>query len=201
MCNSSVFIIFLTYISIMGCKENSTQPPISASKKQETPLQTLVANKTFDTVIVNGEIDAREQGFRFSSLKNGNIIKLGCYMPNNLTYRVSLWDCDTKDLITAIPIKVIDSTKFNYQDIIPISIKANKEYLITINNRINNNPEKVFVLGIKSTVYNEITFPIKTGLITIEAEHMAPSETLIYPTSEFIVYKLYGIPDFVFEPE
>ncbi|HPI00211.1 MAG TPA: DUF4082 domain-containing protein [Chitinophagaceae bacterium] len=196
MRNIKSLILVFVFISSIACKENITK----TSVKQEIPLQGLVSRKILDTVMLTDDIESWEQGYRFSSSKNGRITKLGCYMPNNLTYRVALWNCNTEDLIAAIPVKVTDSTKFNYQDITPIPIEANKEYLITINNTINNSTKSFFKLGIRSTPYNEITFPITSGLIKIEAGHMASTKTLRYPADQFITYKLYGAPDFVFEP-
>jgi len=196
MYNTKLVITAFVCVSILACKKNSTTPP--PVKKQETPLQNLVTTKFIDSVTImnNGNF---EIGYRFSSNKNGHITKLGCYMPDGLTYRVALWDSTTKNLIVAVSVKVTDSTKFTYTDISPIPIVANKKYVVSINNTVGGSNRNYFILRRKTP--NTLTFPLTNASIMIEAQQEFSCSTLCFPQNAYTNGYLTGVPDFVFEPD
>lgn len=190
------FIGVFIFISLIACKKSdkAIQAPT-----QETPLQNLVTTKFLDTIQVvnNGKF---EEGFSFSTSKNGKITKLGCYMPNNLTYRVTIWDSATQTF-TQTAVKVTDSTKFNYVDITPIYITANRTYYATINNTVGGVRKNDFRLGKKPNI--NFNYPIKSGSISMKAyvDNIGCNTTCFPNNMMSYNISLYGVPDFVFEPE
>lgn len=177
----------------LSCTKNNTP---SKTVKAETPAQALINNNFLDSTNIFAH-GPHELGYRFYSSKNGRITKIGCYVPRNLPYRVTLWDSATKQILALATIPVTDSTKFTYKDILPINIEANKKYIISINNFIDGVNKQRFQLTRKAP--NVLSFPINIGTITILHGMYTGCSTTCFPEYNDNETFLTGFPDFVIE--
>lgn len=188
-------ITIILVIAVVSCKKNNT-----LQVKTETPLQALVNSKFLDSIQSTYTVPV-ESGYEFTAIKNGRITKIGCYVPQNRHYRVSLWD-STQELLISTTISITDSTKFTYKDILPINIEANKKYIISIgdyghktftfyNKKYPNNNQSIFPILVKNiTLLNH-----RSSVCPAGTPSCFPMNVNIYG-SNFIE----GGPDFVFEP-
>lgn len=191
MRNTKNYFIAITCLSILACKKNSAKEP-------ETPLQSLVYTNFLDSLrVVNP--GSLEIGYSFLTTQDGHITKFGCHMPNKGTYRVALWDNDSKMYKDTALINVTDSTKFNYVDIKPIQIIANKIYVISINNTFGGIAKEYFVAGKKPNVTFDLPIFYKSTIIA--AMRYIETSELTFPNKISIRGTINGIPDFVFVPD
>ncbi len=73
-----------------------------------------------------------EIGYEFKSFKNGKITALGIRVPNNKTYRVTLWNNDTEEILVTKNI-VSSSGLLSFEDIAPIEISSGTAYFVAVN--------------------------------------------------------------------
>jgi len=180
----------------IGCKKES-----GSTTKTENPMQTtLNAKLVVDSVktFANG---SWEFGQKLYFSKNGNITKLGCKMANNGSFRVSLWDFATANLIAATTVTITDSTKFTYNAVSPIAVTANTRYIISVNNTSGGTYKLYYVYRKKSNVSNASIYPFTTGSTTYEAHAETSSATSVFPTVLPDKSFIDGIPDVQFEYE
>lgn len=190
-----LFILPIALFTIViSCKKNN----ITVQAKAETPMQTIINSNFLDSPIIY-ENGPYELGYRFKSTKNGFITKIGCYVPQNLPYRVSLWDSATQELLVSTTLSVTDSTKFTYKDIAPVNIEAGKKYVISINNFVNGSIVKRFAFYRKAPYFNQPIFPINIGIITVVNGVFKNCRTTCFPNNEDGDNYLNGFPDFVFQ--
>jgi hypothetical protein len=106
---------------------------------QEELVQTFIRNNSMITVNQDSASDMpREEGFVFTSSKNGLITALGANMPYvGGTYTVSLWDYDTKQMLKQYPVTIPTmGFGFTYVDMEAksetVPIVANKKYVVSV---------------------------------------------------------------------
>src|SRR4051812_18054827 len=96
--NGYLLIAVSAILLSVSCKKDSDNKPNGS-------LQTFLANTTaVDTTLIL-KAGSFELGNRFSASRNGTITHLGCLMPYKGLFRVSLWDAETKELMTAVQVK------------------------------------------------------------------------------------------------
>ena len=186
-------VSILLTLMVIACSKDKTNTNI------ETPGKSTIANNTVVDTFYTMQAGSIESGFKFYSLKNGKITKIGCKMPEKGDYRVSLWDYTSKGLISATTISVTDSTQFTYNNVSPIDVTANTRYVISINNTSAGSSKRLFVFFKKPGI-NSI-YPISTGSITYEALQEVISTTSTFPTDVIAWDQNYfaGVPDFQIE--
>lgn len=192
--NKCFFVLWISILVVVtiGCNKSEI-----SQVKIEIPVQTLLNKKFLDSIQVSNDT-TYEIGYQFRSSKPGRITKIGCFVPQNLPYRVSLWDNATQDILVSTTVQVTDSTKFTYKDIAPIKIEANRSYIITVNNYIFGTTKKYFVLYKKPS--NQFNLPINIGTITILRNLYAfCNATTCFPTIQNGSFYLTGVPDFAIE--
>jgi hypothetical protein len=111
-----------------------------------------------------------ESGNKILFLKNGTITKLGCCSGNKGTFTVSFWDFETTSLLAATSITVTDTLQYFYKNITPISITANKRYVVSMNNSSGGSAKDYWIYYRKSgpgTIYANI-YPFTSGNVTYE---------------------------------
>lgn len=190
-------ITLLLIISIgllIGCKKES-----GPTTKTETPIQaTIAAEVVVDTAIVYG-FSSYEFGNKFYVSRNGNITKLGCRMPEVGSYRVSLWDFVTQNLITATTVNVTDTSKFTYNNISSVAVTANTRYVISLNNTSSSVAKKYFIFFKKPTPSGATIYPFTSGSVTYEDFREKGSSTSTFPTAVLAQWTILGVPDMQFE--
>jgi hypothetical protein len=181
--------LFLLILLTNACKKDEA---VNAS---EVPLAKFFADSTikFGSKVTNSSYF--EYGQRFQVSKAGKITKLGVRTPSPGTYRVVIWDVDTK---TVIGQKTVEQTTGNEQvwgDITPLSLVFNKQYYVTY---LANNWNIVY-----PKTGTEFSYPIVKGNVVLLAYGYAGSTVgsiAKYPTTEPKTY-IAGFVDFTFLPD
>jgi hypothetical protein len=188
MKNLSIFFLALLLL-VSACKKDEATTP------SETPLASFFADSTVKTGAKFTNSTFYEFGQRFQVSKAGKITKLGIRTPTPGTYRVVIWDVDTK---TVIGQKTVEQTTSNVQvwgDITPLALVANKQYFISYlsNNWNTFNPKTGATFS----------YPIVKGNVVLLAYAYASSTSGAlpkYPTTEDKTY-IAGFVDFTFLPD
>ena len=189
-------VLFLTIgIAATSCKKDNTP-----KTKTENPAKATIEAKLVVDTSLAFATGSWEFGNKFYVSKNGNITKLGCKMPDAGSFRVSLWDFSTQNLIAATTVTITDTSKFVYNAVSPIAITANTRYLISTNNTSGGVAKRYFVYFKKPSASTPI-YPFTTGSVTYETLQEKGSTTSVFPDGVPSVDRYYfiGVPDFQFE--
>ncbi|GAA3607471.1 DUF4082 domain-containing protein [Flavivirga amylovorans] len=73
-----------------------------------------------------------EMGYKFKTFKSGKITALGIRVPNNETYRVTLWNVETETIL-ATAMVTSSSGLLSFEDIEPIVIDSGTPYFVSVN--------------------------------------------------------------------
>ncbi len=73
-----------------------------------------------------------EMGYKFKTFKNGKITALGLRIPNNETYRVTLWNVETETILATAMVNS-SSGLISFEDIEPITIASGTAYFVSVN--------------------------------------------------------------------
>lgn len=158
------------------------------SCKKETGTTTFIENpakKAIDAKLVVDSLvilnyGAFEFGQKIYFSRNGKITQLGCLMASKGTFRVSLWDFATKDLIIATPITVMDTTNFTYVNVTDINVTASTRYVISINNTVGG-VSRPYYLAYKKPINILSIFPFTSNSVTYESNQYKGSTTSTFP--------------------
>ena len=185
--NLALSLPLFASLAIFSCSKSSDAVPA------ETPLTSFLADSTVKITKQSGGYF--EYGQKFQSIKAGKITRLGVRNPNPGTYRVAIWDADTK---TVVATKTVEQTTANTQswnDISPLSIEANKKYYVTYlsNNWFYVTPKTGGNFSYPFTKNNIIFLAYGYALSAVSA---LPK----YPTNEPASY-IAGYVDFTFQPD
>ncbi|MEC3908072.1 DUF4082 domain-containing protein [Tamlana sp. 2201CG12-4] len=124
-------IFALIILSVLSCSKDDDTVIVEAAP--EYPMKSLMEAGVMElkSTKVNG-INTHEIGYRFKAFKNGKITALGIRVPENDTYRVTLWNADTQEILKTA---YIDSTSglLSFEDIEPINISSGTEYYVAVN--------------------------------------------------------------------
>lgn len=104
-----------------------------AESAPEYPMKSLLENGAMElkSTKINSAFNF-EAGYKFKSFKNGKITALGVRVPNNETYRVTLWNADSEEIIETIDVNST-SGLLSFEDIDPIDIVSGTEYFVSVN--------------------------------------------------------------------
>lgn len=186
-------VLLLTIgIAATSCKKDNT-PKI----KTENPAKaTIAAALVVDSAALSFD-GSWEFGQKLYFSKNGKITKLGCRMGNKGSFRVSLWDFTTKNLIAATTVNVTDTTQFIYNTVADIAVTANTRYVISLNTTEGATYRQYWAFFKKSNT--AIIFPYTTGSVTYESNQYSSSTSSVFPLIEYKTRFILGVPDFQFE--
>lgn len=180
-------LFLLIGITATSCKKDKTN-----NNPMETNMDAILTRTSyfaFDEALSK----SYEIGFSFSSSKNGKISKLGLKLPENGTYKVSLWDFDSEQKLDSVFVTNSDSSKFNYASITPRSITSGKRYVISVNTNYKN--------YFCSTGILVGLFPFTSGSITFFDQRAATLNTDNIPNLYVQTSNYCGIAGFVFQAD
>ncbi len=123
------FLLYPILISLLlfgSCKKKNYDLSEGESPAQEMVKYVAYLNNVEDAF-------SFEIGYTFSSKKPGRITQLGCRLFEQGPVKVSLWDFDTKVKIDSVTINVKDTKKFTFALIEPVTIIADKKYVVSVN--------------------------------------------------------------------
>lgn len=182
----------------LSCKKSNDDKQDSVNV--ETPLKTSVENRVPADTIYSAPSTSANFGSKFHSTTAGNIIKLGCRMPEAGTYTVTLWDFDFESKILETNVNITNTNEFSYAVITPYSITPNKAYVISVNNVSGGVPKNYFQLY-KLPVSALNIYPFTVGNIVIEEPLFKSGSVPVFPdqnnSSDFPFIR--GVADFTFE--
>ena len=105
----TIILLLISAGILAGCTKET-----GPATKTENPAKATISNNLVVDSAFSVPNPSYEFGNKFYISKNGKITKLGCRMPQIGSYRVSLWDFATTNLITATTISVTDTAQFKY---------------------------------------------------------------------------------------
>lgn len=139
-------ILALVILSALSCSKDDDA--ITVDSSPEYPMKTLMEEGAMElkSTKING-INTHEIGYRFKPFKNGKITALGVRVPENDTYRVTLWNADTQEILKTAYV-TSTSGLLSFEDIEPIQIQSGTEYFIAVNTNdyyvFNDNGNSIF---------------------------------------------------------
>ena len=188
----SSILFALVVVMAVSCSKDSTKTIT------ETPAKSTIAGGYVVDASIALAYDSYEFGNKFYVSRNGNITNLGCKMAETGSFRVSLWDFATQNLIAATTITITDTSQFVYNIVSPIAVTANTRYVISLNNTSAGAFKKYFSYY-KKPASGPSIYPFTTGSVTYENYREKLSATSAFPDSFFPNWALIGVSDFQFE--
>ncbi len=184
---SIFFILFFVMTTQLSCKKDKSVTPTQTEVKpiQNTELRTTYYYRTLNT----GYTTSYEHGITFSSNAKGKITKVGGKVPKAGNYRITVWD-DSSKAVLATTYADLDSLSYKYVSITPISVPANKRFVVSINVL-----KDAFEIR-DNSVYDFM--PFYADGITIHYYSDAKTSLQTFPDRFTYTYKLAGLVDFVF---
>ncbi|HNF48586.1 MAG TPA: DUF4082 domain-containing protein [Chitinophagales bacterium] len=184
---SIFFILFLVMTTQLSCKKDKSVTPTQTEVKpiQNTELRTTYYNRTLN----NGYTTSYEHGITFSSNAKGKITKVGGKVPKAGNYRITVWN-DSSKAVLATTYADLDSLSYKYVSITPISVPANKRFVVSINVL-----KDAFEIR-DNSVYDFM--PFYADGITIHYYSDAKTASQTFPDRFTYTYKIAGLVDFVF---
>ncbi len=197
--NYLFFLISILFITATVSCKKAGKGGSPAPASDATPMRAAIQAKNPADTIYQQPGSAANFGYKFYPVISGNVLKLGCRMPVNGTYEVSLWDFDSKSLLAKVTVTVTSSTDFSYASITPLTITVNKRYVISVNNMSSGIAQPYYQLFKKPTTAINI-YPFTSGNIVIEAPYYKGGATSVMPdlnnTSDFPFIR--GVADIEF---
>ena len=188
---TAITLFLLIGMAATSCKKES-------KIIEEHPMQKITTEKSIVDSFHLFSNNNWEFGEKLYFSKNGKITKLGCMMANQGSFRVSLWDFTTKNLIAATTINVTDTTKYTYNSVSPIDVTANTRYVLSINNT-SGGEQKLYYIARKRSNLSGNLFPFTSGSVTYEKHHETNSAISVFPLESLSGSYLSGFPDLQFE--
>lgn len=191
-------ILLVILCLAVSCKKSNDDKQNSTNV--ETPLKAAVENRVPADTIYAAPSAAANFGSKFHATTAGNIIKLGCRMPEAGTYTVTLWDFDFESKILETNVNITNTNEFAYGVITPYSITPNKSYVISVNN-VSGGVAKNYFQLYKLPVTAINIYPFTVGNIVIEEPLFKSGSSPLFPdqnnSSDFPFIR--GVADITFE--
>lgn len=183
-----IYLFFFTAVVLLGACTRGTDP--APANPEIKPIQlTEQAAVYYSRYSDNSMSTSYEHGITFSSNKNGKITKLGGKVPASGSYRMTVWDDSTKAILVTTNV-TLDSLSYKYTAITPVTVVANKKYVVSINVL-----KTAFYLKDNS---NYDFMPMYESGITIHYYNDAKTSSQTFPNRTPRTDRIYGLPDFVF---
>ncbi|MBJ6368669.1 DUF4082 domain-containing protein [Snuella sedimenti] len=131
-----------------------------------------------------------EVGYKFKAFKNGKITALGIRVPNNDTYRVTLWNAETEEVLVTKNI-VSSSGLLSFEAINPVNVTSGVAYFVSV----NTNDYYTF------NDSGNVMFPVESGdiLITGYGVRSGTNPDQVMPT-QYSKTSYVGVVDIKFMP-
>lgn len=120
------YTLLLLFFSLSCSKKTITEQP------SQFPMKLLIENGILDLQSTVNSPNTFEVGYKFKTFKNGKITSLSIRVPANGTYRVSLWNFETQDLLVTQQIQSSNGL-ISTESISPITITSSVDYFVSVN--------------------------------------------------------------------
>jgi hypothetical protein len=183
----------------------------SCSKDPVTPTPPAAENgiidkafpsASYDVTTVTGASTYYEMGFKFSVNKAGKVTKMGVKTPETGTYRVTLWDADSRSVLATVSCNHSNSLTFTIVSIGATALVPNKNYYITFRT-LNQNRYSI------TPKSGTIPFPLQatSSISLLDYGYYSVSSTTDdgsvpkFPNLTGINSFARGFPEFEFQPD
>ncbi|QHV99432.1 DUF4082 domain-containing protein [Spirosoma endbachense] len=191
MRSSLLFVapFFALLLGLGACGSKDSPPPV------ENPItQYLDADTTLKRAAYGP--NAIEFGLVFSATVDGKLTEVGCEMPDPGSYRVSVWDNQTKALLRQKTIEQSSPGKLTMSSIDALALTANKKYIISINSQSGGVNRKYHSV-IKKAGGEFI--PFTKGSILVYNTSYRTTAMAVFPDEiNNLKQVVYGYPEFTF---
>lgn len=137
-----------------------------------------------------------ELGIVFSTSVAGKITQVGSKMPEPGTYRVIVWDFDTKQVLRQKSIEQTAPDKLTLDGVESLALTPNKKYVISINSQSAGTNKKY---GYAYKTGGGEFMPFTKGSILVYNACYKNIATASFPDATTNVkYEFYGYPEFTF---
>ncbi|TAE29632.1 MAG: DUF4082 domain-containing protein [Cytophagales bacterium] len=186
--------VLIALISLFGCDQN----PFRTVKPTENPVTNFLDSETGNTISTR-TTGPWELGMVFSSSVNGKITKIGSRMPEPGTYRIIIWDFDSKQALRQKSISQTAADKLEMTDVEWLTLTPNKKYVISINSQGDGINKKYAVVNKTGGVE---FLPFARGSILVYNTCSRNTATPAFPDgTQNVKNELYGFVDFMFEAD
>lgn len=181
----STVLLCTSFLLIYNCKKTESNPA-------QNFLESFLADSLYKKPTLFVGALYYEFGLNFQANKPGKITKVGVRCPKVGSFKVTLWDTDTKAIIFSKTIEQETAATKKWVTIEPLAIAANKKYTYTILS------DSWFDYRVKSP----ITFPYsKTNMVYLGYSWASTTVgTNKFPTTNDNSY-IAGDFDFTFQPD
>ncbi len=188
-----IVLLSTLMLTFFSCKKDD---PKTTLDPENAPISKAFFVGPF-TITVSGTGNW-EYGCKFTVARPGKITKLGSKMPTTGTYRVTLWDADTKTVLAQSNITQPAGQAITFNPITAVAVSTGKNYLISIWSNTNWNE-------IRKSGGGSMGFPITSGNITITGYQWVSSATggataPVYPLNNETSYAA-GVADFEYQAD
>ncbi len=166
----------------------------------------ILDNGSFDITqgefrTLDGSTDVYQAfGFVFHTAFNGQIKELGILVPEVNSYTVRIYPADLSDNTLLVETTISQNgTEWVYKSIDPLSIEADKSYLVAIYFQSKADEQKTYFYNISA-----FTYPVVTGDITVEGYAVNSFKGELgkpEPKDPDLFTLMNGFVDFCFEAE
>jgi len=188
----SGIMLLLCVAILMGCQKGDDAKPAE---------NTLTNFMSAENTIVPGVRTSGpwELGVVFSSSVAGKLTQVGSKMPEPGTYRVIVWDFDSKQVLRQKSIEQTAPDKLTLDALESLALTANKKYVISINSQSGGTNKKY---GYAYKTGGSEFMPFTKGSILVYNACYRGTATALFPDATTNVKaELYGFPEFTFIPD
>ena len=184
--------MLLGVASLSGCATKETVKPT------ENALTTFI---NAENAITSGSRTSGpwELGVVFSSSVAGKLTQVGSKMPEPGSYRIIVWDFDTKQVLRQKSIEQTAPDKLTLNDVESLALSANKKYVISINSQ-SGGVNKKYGFAYKTGSVDFMPFT-KGSILVYNACYRNTATALFPDVTTNVKYELYGYPEFTFIPD
>ena len=171
------------------------------SKDAVKPAENVLSAYTTDGTLVNEVLtgSAFEFGVVFSASVAGKLTQVGGRMPEAGTYRVTVWDNASKQVLRQKIVEQTTPDRLTLNDVEPLLLTPNTRYVISVNSQAAGANRKYHKFA--KTDGGDL-FPVVKGSILVESSTYGTGATAVFPANTSVAKtRLYGFPDFTFIPD
>jgi hypothetical protein len=182
----------LLILGLNACKKSDDAKPA------ETPITSFLTSTSSVTTGTRSS-GPWELGIVFSPSAAGRITQVGSRMPDAGTYRVILWDFDTKAILRQINIDQTAPNTLAMANVESLTMTVNKKYLISINSQVGGTNKRY---GYSYKKGGGEFMPFTQGSILVQNACYSGVATATFPNSvPNEKLEFYGFPEFTFVPD
>jgi hypothetical protein len=184
--------MLLAVASLSGCATKETVKPSENSITNFISAENSITSGTRTS-------GPWELGVVFSSSVSGKLTQVGSKMPEPGSYRIIVWDFDTKQVLRQKTIEQTAPDNLTLNDVESLPLTANKKYVISVNNQSSGVNKKY---GFAYKTGSADFMPFTKGSILVYNACYRNTATALFPdVVSNVKYELYGYPEFTFIPD